>query len=69
MKWFKRLGYMYASAGRLLDFSASYNRLYLQRRLEVPGPLRDRLMFAADRKALQGDINRAAQRLRKAYAR
>ena len=69
MKLLKRLGYMYASAGRLLDFSGSYNRLRLERRLEVPGPLRDRLMFAADRNALQRDVSRAAQRLRQAYAR
>lgn len=69
MKWLKRLEYMYASAGRLLDFSGSYSRIRLERRLAVPGPLRDRQMLAADRNALQRDINSAAKRLRRAYAR
>ena len=69
MKWLKRLEYMYASAGRLLDFGGSYIRIRLERRLAVPGPLRDRQMLVADRNALQRDINRAAKRLSKAYAR
>lgn len=69
MKFLRRLGRLYASAGRLLDFSGSYNYVYLQRRLELPGYLRDRQMFSADRKALQRDINRATQRLEKVYGR
>lgn len=67
MKFLRRLGHIYAAAGRLLDFSGSYNHIYLQYRLELPGYLRDRQMFAADRNALQRDMNRAIKRLRKIY--
>lgn len=63
MELLKRLNYLYASAGRLLDFSGSYNRDLLMQRLSVPGYLRDREAFLADRDALQGDIDRATRRL------
>ena len=49
MELLKRLNYLYASAGRLLDFSGSYNRDLLMQRLSVPGYLRDREAFLADR--------------------
>ena len=63
MELLKRLNHIYASAGRLLDFSGSYNRDYLMQRLSVPGYLRDREAFLADRNALQEDVDRATRRL------
>lgn len=69
MSFFRRLGYMYASAGRLLDFSGSYNRVCLKNRLEIPGYLRDREAFLADRDALQRDVNQAKERLEHVYGR
>lgn len=63
MELLKRLNLMFASAGRLLDFGGSYNYDYLMQRLSVPGYLRDREAFLADRDALQGDIDRTTRRL------
>ncbi len=69
MELFKRLNHMFASAGRLLDFGGSYNYDYLMQRLSVPGYLRDREAFLADRDALQGDVDRATRRLEDAVYR
>lgn len=69
MSFLRRLEYMYASAGRLLDFSGSYTRIYLKNRLEIPGYLRDREAFLADRNALQRDVNQAKKRLEQVYGR
>ena len=63
MELLKRLNYIYASAGRLLDFTGSYNYDYLMQRLSIPGYLRDRAAFKADRNALQNDVDQATRRL------
>lgn len=63
----ERLRLVYAAAGRLLDFTGSYNHDLLDR-LNVPGYLRDRAAFEADRNALQQDVDRAFARLEE-YAR
>lgn len=67
MKFLKSLLYIYGSAGRLLDFTSCYNRISLERRLEIPGYLRDKNAFLADRNALQKDVNLAKKRIESSY--
>lgn len=59
---------IYYAAGRLLDFSGTYNAALWQDRLATPGWLRDRQAFSQDGRMIAQDMHKAAQRLEIYYA-
>ena len=54
---------MFYSAGRIFDFSGTYNSCMLRERFSLPGWMRDRQNLMRDGRVLQNDLTRAAWRL------